>query len=139
MKPKQFSNIFQDTMMELEKLVDFKGGQYANNENRLHNFDMAASILNCPPWQACCGMWAKQLVALLDAIEQQNDTWTQERCDEVINDLLVYLILTKALFYRNRGWEPKSKQIKKTETYPCICYFDKLNYQCKAKDHGKKQ
>ncbi len=110
MTPEQFNNIFQDTIMELEKLVVYKGGIYANEKNRLHNFDRAAEIQGISPIHACQGMWTKQLTTLIDAIKQPYETWTQDRCDKVINDLLVYLILTKALFYRTYGWETKSKQ-----------------------------
>jgi hypothetical protein len=119
MNPQEFNNIVQDTIMELERLVSFKGGLYANEQNRLHNFDRAAAIEDCSSIQACKGMWSKQLVSLLDAIDISTDfrseshdpNWQQDRCDEVINDLLVYLILTKALFYRAYGWTPRSKQM----------------------------
>lgn len=129
MTPEQFNNIFQDTIMELERLVAFKGGIYANTKNRLHNFDHAAHIDQITPLEACRGMWRKQLVTLLDAIDNANDlhplrdgNWTQERCDEVINDLLVYLVLTKAIFYREYGWTPKSTQITTTDiTSFCTC------------------
>ena len=112
MNNKEFLDIFNNTMTELKRLVEFKGEQYATNQNRLHNFDRASvedSYLSdtgkqLAPIQACRGMWKKQYVALIDAIDGRDSTWTQARCEEVINDLLVYLILTKALFYRANGW-----------------------------------
>jgi hypothetical protein len=117
MTPQEFDNIFQDTIMALEQLVSFKGVMYASDQNRLHNFDSAGNIDKESPIKACKGMWKKQLVSLLDAINKEEDyrtlpgnipVWDQVRCDEVINDLLVYLILTKALFYRAYGWTPLS-------------------------------
>ena len=116
MTPKDFNNLFHDTMMALETLVDSKGKQYTPNENRLYNFDRASSDTSyhsdsgyqMAPIQACRGMWKKQYVSLMDAIDGRDQAWTQERCNEVMNDLLVYLILTKALFYRAYGWTPKS-------------------------------
>jgi hypothetical protein len=111
MTPQEFNNIFQDTIMALENLVKAKGETYATGNNRLHNFDRAADIIGRgdDAIKACQGMWTKQLISLLDALDAlPRQTWNQERCDEVINDLLVYLILTKALFYRAYGWTPLS-------------------------------
>jgi len=114
MTPQEFNNIFQDTIMALETLVEDKGTVYATGNNRAHNFDRAAEILgrkynHNDALIACRGMWVKQLVSLFDAIEGQ--PWDQARCDEVIDDLLVYLILTKALFYRAYGWTTKTTVI----------------------------
>lgn len=108
MKTKEFNKIVDHTITEIQKLVSYKGGIYANEENRLHNFDRTAEIKQETPLKACHGMWSKQLVSLLDAIDHHNEgeqSWSQDRCEEVINDLLVYLILTKALFYRACGWD----------------------------------
>jgi hypothetical protein len=124
MNHQQFNNIFQDTIMELERLVSVKGGVYANGQNRLHNFDQAGKIKDESALKACQGMWTKQLVSLLDALgshetaltPDDHPAWEQDRCDEVINDLLVYLILTKALFYRAYGWKPKSIPLNNVES-----------------------
>jgi hypothetical protein len=149
MNTKTFNNIFQDTIMELERLVSVKGGQYANTTNRLHNFDRAAEILRTSPLIACLGMWNKQLVSLLDALgshetaltPDDHPAWEQDRCDEVINDLLVYLILTKALFYRAYGWEPKSIPTTTPPDNFCKCYDDgqhaQISPNCKIHAHMK--
>ena len=110
MNNQEFTNIFNDTMMALEQLVEHKGSQYATTRDRLHNFNMAGKILGISTLQACQGMWMKQLVSLFDEINKLpvEKPWSQDRCDEVINDLLVYLILTKAIFYRENGWMPES-------------------------------
>jgi hypothetical protein len=138
MTPQEFNNIFQDTIMELERLVSLKGKQYANEHNRLHNFDSAGHIDNESPIKACKGMWKKQLVSLLDAINTEDDyrsrpgnipVWDQTRCDEVINDLLVYLILTKALFYRAYEWKPKSIP-HQTEVSKLTCHHHRITPEC---------
>jgi len=130
MNPQDFNNIFQGTIMELERLVSFKGKQYAKETNRLHNFDRAAKLYHhANPIYSCFGMWSKQLVSLVDAIETEvsrqtpddSHAWSQERCDEVINDLLLYLILTKALFYRAYGWKTKSIPIR--DNRKCTCPY----------------
>jgi len=122
MNNQKFTNIFQDTMMRLEDLAGVKGGQYANETNRLHNFDRAVEITGknyqsdtgkeFGPMQVCRGFWLKHLVALWDAINGRDRLWTRERCEEVINDIILYLILTKAMFYRANGWDVESKPVK---------------------------
>ena len=117
MTPEEFNILFEETLTTLRSLISYKRDIYAPNNNRFHNFDYAAGVLghhrisdcgiNMDAIQVCRGMWLKQFIVLMDAIDGRDITWTIDRCDEVIHDLIIYLILTKGVFYREHNWHKK--------------------------------
>ena len=126
MTPEEFNTLFEETLTNIRSLISYKRDVYAPNENRFHNFDRVASTLghhhisdsgiSMDSLQACRGMWLKQLITLMDAIDGRDITWSIDRCDEVIHDLIIYLILTKGMFYRENSWH---KKLKDTNTTSC--------------------
>lgn len=123
MTHKEFNDLLQDTMMTLEQMLEFKGGQYATEQDRFHNFKTAGRCKAESPEKACYGMWIKQHVSLLDMVEHTDDDHplyedsipTQERIDEVIHDLINYHILLKGMLYERYGYQPHSKPIGEQE------------------------
>jgi len=73
-----------------------KGDEYGQ-QDRLHNFKLAAKINQVPPVEAAWGMASKHLVSVLDLIYGRQEA-TQANIDEKIGDLINYLILIEALF-----------------------------------------
>ena len=126
MTPEEFNTLFEETLTTIRSLISFKRDDYAPNENRFHNFDRVAATLghhrisdcgiSMDSLQACRGMWLKQFISLMDALDGRDITWSISRCDEVIHDLIIYLILTKGMFYREHNWQKKSLNVQHIET-----------------------
>jgi hypothetical protein len=90
---------FKKTRVTLES----KASMYASSDNRLHNFDVGARILNSTPEQALQGMMMKHIISVLDLIEWSETMplqITAALIDEKIGDTINYLILLEALFLR---------------------------------------
>ena len=96
MTNEQFDEFFEQVVKELRELSSSKGKAYANRVNRFHNFDRAASVLGGTREQALLGFMTKHWVRLMDLINM-HDADCQDSWNEVIKDLLVYLILLKGI------------------------------------------
>jgi len=96
MTNEQFDEFFEQVVVELRELAFNKGKAYANRVNRFHNFDRAASVLGGTKEQALLGFMTKHWVRLMDLINT-HDADCLGSWDEVIKDLLVYLILLKGI------------------------------------------
>jgi hypothetical protein len=73
-----------------------KGREYAPDEDKLHNFKIAAQSQGITPRQALAGMMAKHTVSIFDMCRSE-ELYTPEQWDEKITDHINYLILLKAL------------------------------------------
>lgn len=100
---RNFNGILQARLYKTKATLGTKALEYASNENRYHNFDVAARILNCTPEQALQGMMLKHIVSVFDLIDQTEsaeDKITDALIDEKIGDLINYLILLEGLLTR---------------------------------------
>lgn len=103
MNPKTFDLIVEKQLENCKNTLVVKAKEYRRNENPMHNFDRAASILNCSREQAIMGMAMKHLVSILDLVDDTDLGIypSQAMLDEKIGDAMNYLILLKASFMDN--------------------------------------
>jgi len=98
-----FNDCVDARTKSIRKTLITKAKEYATTENRFHNFDVAARILDCTPEQALYGMMLKHLVSvinLIDWTETNKAKVTEELVYEKIGDLINYLILLEGLLQR---------------------------------------
>lgn len=107
-----FEECIENRIHNIRKVLSAKAKEYATDDNRFHNFDVAARILDCTPEQALRGMLLKHIVSVLDLVEwaDSNSTkLTEQAIDEKIGDIINYLILLEGLLLRRM--KPKTKHL----------------------------
>lgn len=75
-----------------------KAGEYASDNDRLHNFKVAAALQGLTPLQALAGMMAKHTVSIYDMIWSGEDypleLWTEKFTDsQNYHDLALALVI----------------------------------------------
>lgn len=100
MKQSEFTDLYHQTIIAIERLIDVKGGEYAVDSDRLSNFKKGGERLNLLPEQ----IWSVYFHKHIDAIDNAiNDLATgkkrpvSEPITGRVDDAIVYLILFKAL------------------------------------------
>ncbi len=78
-----------------------KAKEYASDEDRLHNFKVAAAFNSQTPEQACWGFLTKHLVSLADMVASGKE-YNFGAWDEKIGDALNYLFLLDAIIFDGR-------------------------------------
>lgn len=73
-----------------------KAGEYARDEDRLHNFKNAAGMMGCSPREALAGMMAKHTISVYDMCRDGRDH-PMALWEEKITDHINYLLLLKAI------------------------------------------
>lgn len=96
MKGEEFAQIFTKQMLVCEDILVNKAREYADDEDRLHNFKTAATLENVSVRQALAGMMAKHTVSVYDMCRSPDD-FPIERWSEKITDHINYLILLQAI------------------------------------------
>lgn len=76
-----------------------KAKEYATDENRFHNFDEAARLLNCTPKAALEGMLVKHWVSVMDLIDATPPV-AEALINEKVGDAINYVILKEGLRLR---------------------------------------
>ena len=102
-KPISLSELIDKRFEKTRNTLRLKAKEYASGDNRLHNFDVGARILNVTPEQALQGMMLKHIISISDLIEwtgSSPERITSELVDEKIGDTINYLILLEALLLR---------------------------------------
>lgn len=86
-----------------------KSEEYSTEQDKLHNFKVAAQLQNCTPITALAGMMAKHTVSVYDLVERQENglVVTKEMWDEKIGDHINYLLLLDALITEKFDEETK--------------------------------
>ena len=105
-KPINISELIDKRFEKTRNTLQLKEMEYASQDNRLHNFDVGARILEVTPEQALQGMMLKHIISILDLIEWTGtspERITSELVDEKIGDTINYLILLEALLLRRLG------------------------------------
>ena len=124
MTPEEFK-LFVDERLKscLDKLHGGKAAEYSRNNDRLHNFKRAGEMSNCIPERALWGMLVKQLVSIVDMIDDlgpvaarrdgrfvliPSSEMTTEKFDDAIN----YFLLLNALIHERQILNRLTKVIK---------------------------
>jgi hypothetical protein len=103
----EYNRIITDTLTEMKKLGDLKGGEYAGDTDRLANFRRNGLNMGLP-METIWGVYAaKHWDAIMQYIQDLNTGKTRPRLESIegrVDDLLVYLILFKCMLVeRNRA------------------------------------
>lgn len=97
MNSEQFAKIFEQQVQSSRDVLLRKAGEYATDDDRLHNFNVASVLADIHPTQALGGMMVKHTTSVYDMIKAGDPTqFSLEMWDEKIGDHINYLILLKA-------------------------------------------
>lgn len=96
MKKVTFETVFNEQMRRCNEILIEKARQYADDTDRLHNFNVAANLRGVTRREALSGMMAKHTVSIYDMCES-NEMFPSEVWEEKITDHMNYLILLMAI------------------------------------------
>ena len=98
MNTEAFNKIIREQIDRCENTLCKKADEYATDDDRLHNFKVAAGIQNCLPTTALGGMMAKHTVSVYDMIQglENGMCYPIELWNEKIGDSINYLLLLAA-------------------------------------------
>ena len=98
MNATDFEKIFERLVsMSREVLVE-KAKQYANDDDRLHNFNKTAAFEGCTPEMIAWKFNLKHLASISDMVAK-DEFFPPEVWDEKIGDAINYLILLRAIVF----------------------------------------
>ena len=100
MNHQEFNELIHDQFENSAATLSSKAGEYASDDDRFHNFHVAARIKGETPEKALDGMRVKHSVVIRDWIEtsdQNPERFTPEMLTEKIGDEINYLLLLKGL------------------------------------------
>lgn len=95
-----FNEVVEARIEKIRKVLADKGSEYATNDDRYHNFRVAARVLDTSPEKALKGMMVKHEVSVMDLIEwaeKSPEKLTAALIDEKIGDNINYLILLEGM------------------------------------------
>lgn len=96
MNQKEFDGLLEQRIAGIKDVLQLKGKEYAFNNDRLHNFKIAARLKGESPAVALWGMAMKHLVSVEDLIYGRLAN-NRHNVNEKVGDLINYLILLEAL------------------------------------------
>lgn len=98
MNATDFEKVFERLVgMSREVLVE-KAKQYANDDDRLHNFNKTAAFEGCTPEMVAWKFNMKHLASISDMVAK-DEFFPPEVWDEKIGDAINYLILLRAIVF----------------------------------------
>ena len=99
MTNKQFNKLLNRRISLIKKTLSKKAGEYASNNDRLHNFSAASKITKESKAKALHGMMLKHIVSVMDLIKYKDAgvKMDNKRIDEKIGDNINFLILLEAV------------------------------------------
>jgi hypothetical protein len=115
MNHSDFEEILVQQIEECKYTLITKAIEYAQDDDRLHNFKVAAELQGVTPRVALGGMFAKHIVSIFDMLPEDDNSVDMEVWDEKIGDSLNYLFLLKALIVEER-YENSPNTIHLTNT-----------------------
>lgn len=99
-----FEKILESRLMMIKETLSSKAKEYASDNNRFHNFDVAGRIAGTTAEKALMGMMLKHEVSVRDLVDLagglNNNKITDELINEKIGDNINYLILLEGLLKR---------------------------------------
>jgi len=99
MNTPEFNAVFEQTVQMCRSVLCTKADEYAEDDDRLHNFRVAAAVMGCDVKQALAGMMSKHTVSVYDLVrrEAKGQAVSAELWDEKIIDHINYLILLRGI------------------------------------------
>lgn len=122
MTNEEFEKILKNRLEKIKQVLGNKAKEYASKNNRLHNFNVAASFMDETKEKALFGMATKHIVSVRDIVlnyERNGILPTEELLDEKIGDTINYMILLEACFYAdiNKNKEGKKREEKRKKKH----------------------
>ena len=115
MRVNEFKILVENRIAECTKLMlGTKNIEYTRNDDKLYNFKRVAEIKNETPERALWGMWSKQLISLIDIIEDLDICKMPDikLLQEKLNDNINYILLLEGLIKeREIGLRKEKNQI----------------------------
>jgi len=98
---------FEEIVNKARDILAAKRQIYTAGHDPLHNFNVAAQIINCSPERALQGMMVKHLVFLFDVIDSvdtqpQSEFFNMGEIDEKIVDIINYLVLLRKMLRQRK-------------------------------------
>lgn len=95
MTPKRFNLLVLEQVEAIQTVLTSKAKEYADDEDRLHNFKVAAAFAGTRPTEECWGFARKHLVSLMDMVKSGKE-YPMALWQEKLGDAVNYLILLRA-------------------------------------------
>jgi len=105
MNPPDFARLMESTFSTIHALSAVKGGEYAPGDDRLSNFKEASRRLGGIPEQVLLVYLDKHYASLCNFVKDlaaHKDRPRSEAIDGRVDDMIVYLLLFKALLSERR-------------------------------------
>lgn len=109
----RYDQLVAETIDKIRTLSKLKGGEYAGDVDRLANFRRNSQALGLPMETVWSVYAAKHWDAIQQYVRDLNSDKTRERLEPILgraDDLIVYLILFKAMF-EDRNKEQKEPDL----------------------------
>lgn len=87
-----------------------KAREYATDDDRLHNFNVAGVLTGETPQEALAGFMAKHTVSIYDMCRAKDGDFTMDQWNEKITDHINYLILLKAIIHESTWGAEETNQ-----------------------------
>jgi hypothetical protein len=99
MTEKDFDQIVEETLINLEELILVKGKEYRRNNNPLHNFESGSDISGRHPLEVLDGFLLKHEVSIRDITfdKVQGLEVNAKQVHEKIDDNIIYLLIKKTM------------------------------------------
>jgi hypothetical protein len=94
----EFQAVFNRQVKQCGAKLLEKSAEYATEEDKLHNFKVAATLNGETPEQALWGMQTKHIVSISDMV-QSGKQFPKEVWDEKLGDFINYAILLRAQIF----------------------------------------
>ena len=98
MDSKKFNEILEKRIDKIKNVLSSKEKEYASGFDRLHNFKVAARIMNETPEKALFGMLLKHIVSVIDMVNDPKSI-SEYLINEKIGDVINYFILLESLMW----------------------------------------
>lgn len=123
MDTKRFNEVLKEKLTEADEVLGSKAAEYATDDDRLHNFKVAAQLQGNTPAEALAGMMAKHTVSVYDLIRDQVEITDIPLAmwDEKITDHINYLLLLNAIvreaYDEQEAKVPKNRDLNPEERF----------------------
>lgn len=96
MKDEQFNASIDYTLTAANNMLTRKSSGYSKQDDRLHNFRVAAALNGCTMEQALWGMLTKHIISIRDMV-LSGESYSDDVWDEKVGDAINYLAILKAI------------------------------------------
>lgn len=97
-----FNKIVEDTVAEIKKLAEFKGGEYAGDFDRLANFRRNGERLGISMetvWSVYAGKHIDAVFQYVKDLQEGKQRTRLEPIEGRVDDIIVYMLLFKAMIH----------------------------------------